>query len=135
MLHLAAVQCTMWQYLSGGNTGKIGRARYIGILRIWPQYRHAGGYSGTCRYTQGTCRDGKLGEPFAEMRHKLRYDGPSRYAGGSSSISRHKQAQTNYANQCRCVMSESSHKCNVIGLRTMNFIIAVTTRVCHMQIA
>ena len=35
----------------------------------------------------------------------------------------------------RCVMSESSHKCNVIRLRAMNFIIAVTTRVCHAQIA
>ena len=35
----------------------------------------------------------------------------------------------------RCVMSESSHKCNIIRFHSMNFIIALTAWVCHAQIA
>ena len=36
---------------------------------------------------------------------------------------------------CRCVMSESSHKFNIIRFHSMNFIIALTAWVCHAQIA
>ena len=32
-------------------------------------------------------------------------------------------------------MSESSHKCNIIQLHSMNYIIALTAWVCHVQIA
>ena len=34
----------------------------------------------------------------------------------------------------RCVMSEFSHKCNIIRFHSMNFIIALTAWVCHAQI-
>ena len=34
-----------------------------------------------------------------------------------------------------CVMSESSHKCNIIWFHSMNFIIALTGWVYHTQIA